>query len=411
MTKVIKELKKIYHFFLPDIGALIYGYPSRKITVIGVTGTKGKTSVTELINAGFEKAGKRVAVLSSIRVKVAEESNPNHGNSMPGRFAIQKFLKKAVDAGCEYVILEVTSEGVSQFRHRKIEFDAGVFINIHPEHIESHGSFEKYRRAKLNFFKYMSKRSKKTPKYFFVNLDDKNADHFIEAAQGGQRGRRGQGGIVVLFTKSDTESGLEGEFNKWNVGAAEAVLHTYNISQSQIEEAFEKFEGIPGRMETVVREPFRVVIDYAHTPDSLEQVYQTLSAQGPNVNGHTYESRLICVLGSCGGGRDKWKRPKFGEIASVYCKEIILTDEDPYDENPAHILSEIKSGISNSEFPISNVHEILDRKDAIEKAIGLAKKGDTVVITGKGSEKFIHVKNGKKIPWSDKETVLKILNK
>lgn len=391
---MIKKLKQIYHFFLPFVGSLIYGAPSKKITVIGITGTKGKTSVAELVNAGFEEAGRKTAVLSSITRKVGDESKVNTGNSMPGRFAIQKFLREAVDARCEYAILEVTSEGVSQFRHRSIQFDAGVFINIHPEHIEAHGSFEKYRKAKLSFFEYISKYSKKTPKYFFVNIDDKNADHFIASAKGG---------VVVFFTKSETESRLAGEFNKWNIGAAEAVLRTYGISQAVIEDAFKKFEGIPGRMETVYNKSFKVVVDYAHTPDSLEAVYKSLDADK--------SKKLVCVLGSCGGGRDKWKRPKFGEIASRYCKEIILTDEDPYDENPMQILEEIEAGVLSVKGQESNVAIILDRKEAIEKAISLAKEGDIVIITGKGSEKFIRVANGKKIPWSDKETVLEILNK
>jgi len=141
-----------------------------------------------------------------------------------------------------------------------------------------------------------------------------------------------------------------------------------------------------------------VVVDYAHTPEQLESVYKTL-----NPKPYTLNPKLICVLGSCGGGRDKWKRPVLGKIASKYCDEIIITNEDPYDENPSQILSEIKSGISNSKFQISNFYEILDRKEAIKKAIELAKAGDVVVITGKGSELWMCVENGKKIPWDDRK--------
>ncbi|OGY60141.1 MAG: hypothetical protein A3B23_02530 [Candidatus Colwellbacteria bacterium RIFCSPLOWO2_01_FULL_48_10] len=401
-----RELLSPYHFALSLLGAILYRHPSRKIAVIGVTGTKGKTTVVELINAGLEEAGKRTAMLSSIRRKVGDESGPNSGNSMPGRFAIQKFLSDAVKAKCNYALIEVTSEGVVQHRHRNIEYDAGVFINLHPEHIESHGSFEKYRKAKMDFFGYIGKHSRKSQRYFFINQDDEHARFFAEAAKNGRK---------IMFGKSALKSNMAGEFNKWNLGAAEAVLKTLGVSVPVIENAFTKFAGVPGRMEYVLRKPFEVVVDYAHTPESLEQVYQSLKSQIPNPKPQTNQkseienSNLICVLGSASGGRDKWKRPKLGEIASRYCREIILTDEDPYDENPSQILADIEFGIPNVKIPITNVHKILNRKEAIKKAISLAKSGDTVIITGKGSEKSIHVARGKKIPWSDKATVMEIL--
>ena len=450
---MIKRLKNVYHFLLSFVGAVLYRHPSKDIFVLGITGTKGKTTVIELINAGLEEADKKTAVISSIRVKIGDRDMSNTGNSMPGRFALQRFLRQAVKAGCRYAIVEVTSEGVVQHRHRQINFDAGVFINLHPEHIESHGSFEKYRKAKTDFFKYIANfelrngssviphsmrdqdgspiKSGMTglgsnKKYFFINKDDTHASYFIAAARDGNK---------IIFSKSELKSGLEGEFNKWNIGAAEAVLKELGVSGEDIKNAFNDFSGVPGRMEFIQREPFAVVVDYAHTPESLRQVYKTLRSansksetlnpkqtQNPKPKTQNPERKLICVLGSAGGGvkqsklkigsvgsRDKWKRPKFGEIAAEYCGEIILTNEDPWDEDPSQILSEIKSGISNSEFPISNVHEILDRKEAIKKAIGLAQLGDTVILTGKGSEKFIRVANGKKIPWSDKDVVKEIL--
>lgn len=359
--------------------------------MIGVTGTKGKTTVVELINAGLEEAGKKTAILSSIRRKVGDKDGPNTGNSMPGRFAIQKFLSDAVKAKCDYALVEVTSEGVTQHRHRNIDFDAGVFINLHPEHIESHGSFEKYRKAKTDFFRYAANRSRKGKKYFFINKDDENMPYFLGAANGGQK---------VMFGKSDFRSNMAGEFNKYNLGAAEAVLKTLGVSYEIIGRAFAKFNGVPGRMEYISRSPFEVVVDYAHTPGSLEAVYRSLSEGG--------KKKLIGVLGSAGGGRDKWKRPNFGEIAARYCKEIILTDEDPYDEDPLKIIREIKAGIPKS-FKRSAVREILDRRDAIKWAVHSAEPGDTVVITGKGSERSIHVARGKKIPWSDKAVVMEIL--
>ncbi len=193
---------------------------------------------------------------------------------------------------------------------------------------------------------------------------------------------------------------MAGDFNRENAAAAVAVGRVLGIHEDIIRSAIADFPGVPGRMEYIQKEPFSVIVDYAHTPDSLEMVYRTLK---------TDRSGLICVLGSAGGGRGKWKRPKFGEIASKYCKEIILTDEDPFDEDPTQILKEIKSGILNNKIQMSNVYEILDRKEAIRKAVSLASSGDTVIITGKGSEPYIRVRNGKRIPWLDRNAVLEIL--
>ena len=407
----MKFLKNIYHKILPLLGAVVYGFPSKKIVVIGVTGTKGKTTVTELINAGLEAAGYKTALNNSIRRKVGEASGSNKGNSMFGRMYLQKFLREAVNTGCKYAIIEVTSEGVRQHRHERIEFDAAVFINIHPEHIESHGSFEKYREAKLEFFRYVKNYSKKPHKYFFVNHDDENSSHFIKVIEPAD---------ITYFSKSDLQSGLFGDFNKSNVGVAVAVLKKLGIKDEIINRGMANFKGVPGRMEFVQREPFAVVVDYAHTPESLEAVYQTLSVSRSNVNGQSSmvvapvaARKLICVLGSAGGGRDKWKRPEFGKIAERYCKEIILTDEDPYDENPESILEQIESGFSQTLNPksetLKNFWKILDRREAIKKAIELAKPGDVVIMTGKGSEKSIHVAGGKTIPWSDSSVALEAL--
>ncbi|MBI2013475.1 MAG: hypothetical protein HYS87_01465 [Candidatus Colwellbacteria bacterium] len=398
---MLNLIKSVYHRFLSFIGPILYGFPSRKLFVIGVTGTKGKTTTIELINAGLEAAGHKTAISSSYRRKIGDKSDYKGGNTMPGRFFLQKFLRNAAKEGCKYAIIEVTSEGVAQYRHRGIDFDAAVFLNLHPEHIESHGSFEKYRAAKVRFFEDVRKYSHKDNKNFFINREDANSKYFEEAAKGEN---------IILYGKSDLKKQMAGEFNKLNIGAAEAVLKAVGVSRETIEKTFLAFNGVPGRMEYVQREPFAVVVDYAHTPDSLEAVYKTLTS-GVMIDHNTENKRdLVCVLGSAGGGRDKWKRPKMGEIAAKYCREIILTNEDPYDEDPNQILSEIKSGISNFKFQISNLYEILDRKEAIKKAISLAKLGDAVVITGKGSEPYIHVKGGKTLPWSDKKAVEKALS-
>ncbi len=419
-------LFSIYHWVLAWVGGFIYGHPSRRIFVIGVTGTKGKSTTIEFLSAILEAAGKKTALSSTVRRKVLNEEKRNtSGNSMPGRFFLQGFLKKAVKAGAEYALIEVTSQGVIQHRHRFIDWDAAFLTNLAPEHIEAHGSFENYRAAKVSFFEYLA-RSRKKEKYFFVNGNDSNAEYFVKA------GERISGGRVFIYTKEKflgecLKNGLDltsrekrravnnwlwGDFNLDNAAAGLAFAGSQKISWPVARKAITEFGGLIGRLEFVQREPFAVVVDGAHTPDSLEKVYQNLRPEvlyglpGQGAPG----GKLICVLGSAGGGRDKWKRPEMGKIAARYCDAVVLTDEDPYDEDPSQILAEIKSGISNFQFPISNLYEILDRKEAIKKAISLAEKNDAVVATGKGSEMSIHIAHGKTIPWDEKETIKEALN-
>ena len=398
-----------YHFIWSFFGALFFGFPSKRIFVLGVTGTKGKSTVLELINAILEAAGKKTALLSSIRIKIGEQSQKNYsGNTMPGRAFIQRFLRQAVKSGCEYALIEATSQGILQHRHRFIKWDAALFTNLAPEHIEAHGGFENYRKAKLSFFKYVKKLkiSKQNPKkLFIINKNDANADYFIKTSEG-------ENSRIILYSSPKTDESLaeKNHFSPFlfeeNIAAAVSFCKTMGVDNEIIKKAIDNFPGVPGRMELVQKEPFAVIIDYAHTPDSLEKIYQAIKPQTPNP-----KPNLICVLGSAGGGRDKWKRPKMGEIAAKYCDEIILTNEDPYDENPNQILSEVKSGIQHSAFRIQNLYEMFDRKEAIKKAVSLAKNGDTVIITGKGCEPWLHLEKGKKIPWDERKIVEEILRK
>jgi UDP-N-acetylmuramoyl-L-alanyl-D-glutamate--2,6-diaminopimelate ligase len=386
-------LLSFYHFILAFLGALIYRTPSKKIKVIGITGTNGKTTVTEMISKIFEEAGYKVALLNSIRFKIGSQEKKNELRmTMPGRFFIQRFLRKAVDSGCQYAILEVTSEGIKQHRHRFINFDTAVFTNLAPEHIEAHGSFEKYREAKGKLFQA-------TKNIHIINVDDENSNYFLKFPA---KKKITYGLKTGDFNLENTNLKLKipGQFNLYNTLAAIAVAVSQGINKNFAIRVLEEFKGIPGRMEEVISKPFKVIVDYAFTPNALEKVYQTLR----NTRYGIPNTKLICVLGACGGGRDKWKRPVLGEIAAKYCDQIIITNEDPYDEDPYQILSMIKSGIFKSQFSISNFYEIIDRREAIRKSLELAKPGDTVIITGKGCEPSIVIK-GKKIPWDDRKTV------
>jgi len=382
-------LLNFYHYCLALAGAFLYGFPSRKLTVIGITGTSGKSTVVELSSKILQEAGFKVASLSSIKFKIGDKEWENKLKmTMPGRFKIQRFLSQAVKAGCEYAVLEVTSEGIKQYRHKFIDFNTALLTNLSPEHIEAHGSFEKYRGAKLQLFKIA--------KIHIINLDDENAEFFwkipAEKKIGYQlKTQNSKLKIIIQNLK------LLGDFNLYNALAAIEVAISQGISLDICGKALEKVEGIPGRMEIVIKEPFTIIVDYAHTPEALKQVYESLKG-----------AKLICVLGACGGGRDKWKRPVMGKIASQYCDEIIITNEDPYDENPLKIMEEIESGFSqipNSKFQIPKYEKILDRRQAIKKALTWAKPGDVVIITGKGSEPWMCVGNGKKIPWNDRQIV------
>jgi UDP-N-acetylmuramoyl-L-alanyl-D-glutamate--2,6-diaminopimelate ligase len=388
LRKILPEsLISLYHFILAFFGALIYGFPSKKLTLIGVTGTNGKTTTTEMIASIFEKAEKKIALSNSIRFKIGEKEEINKLRmTMPGRFFIQRFLKKATKEGCEYAIIEVTSEGIKQHRHRFLDFKVGVFTNLAPEHIEAHGSFEKYREAKLKLFEA-------TKEIHVINIEDENADYFLKIPAkkkitfGLEKGD---------FNLKNTEIKIQipGKFNLYNALAAFSVAKTLGIDEEIIKEALREFKGVPGRMEEVISKPFKVIVDYAFTPNALEKVYQTLR----NTQYEIPNTRLICVLGACGGGRDKWKRPVLGELAAKYCDEVIVTNEDPYDEDPWKIIEQVAEGTKGK------ARKILDRREAIREALKLAKEGDIVVITGKGAEPSI-VEKGKKIPWDDRKVV------
>ena len=395
MKEIIKKILPSfivswYHFLLAFFGAVFYGFPSKKIKVIGVTGTNGKTTVVNMATEILEKAGYKVTSISSIKFKIKEKERPNMLKmTMPGRFKIQKFLREALNLGCQYAVLEVSSEGIKQHRHRFIDFSVAVFTNLSPEHIESHKGFENYRAAKEKLFK-------STKKIHIVNIDDKNSAYFLKfPAQKTYTFGLERGDI----NKNNTSFKLLmlGEFNKYNALAAITIGLSLGVSLAVCQKGVEEFKGLPGRMEIVVENPFKAVIDYAVTPDALEGLYKTLKTEFSPKN-------LICVFGACGGGRDKWKRKELGKIAQNYCNKIILTNEDPYNEDPREIIKQISVGIKKE------YEEILDREMAIKRALELALIGDVIAITGKGSEPQMALAKGKKIPWSDKETVKRNFN-
>ncbi len=407
MESILRHIKKFvprpifeffqpaYHYTLALLGAIRYGFPSRRIKVVGVTGTKGKSSTTEFLNAMLEAAGKKTALVNGIRFKISDVSEPNlFKMTMPGRMFIQRKIHEAIRAGCEYFILEITSEGAKQFRHKFINLDALIFTNISPEHIESHGSYEKYLAAKLSIARALEMSPKKN-KAIIANIDDKEGARFLEtrvpvkipySLKDAGEYSADTSGIAFVVDGEKINSPLPGVFNIYNLLAAAACAKHFGISPAEIRRGAEAVSKIRGRMEKIEGgQSFDVYVDYAHTADSLEQAYQALSGKN-----------LICILGSTGGGRDQWKRPLMGAVAEKYCSHIFLTNEDPYDEDPQKIIKEVAGGIKDKTPKI-----ILDRHEAIREALSLARAGDAVIITGKGTDPYIMEASGKKTPWND----------
>jgi UDP-N-acetylmuramoyl-L-alanyl-D-glutamate--2,6-diaminopimelate ligase len=407
MENILLKLKKLipknilafflpaYHYLLAFAGVLIYRFPSRKIKVVAITGTKGKTSTVEFVNAILEEAGFATALAGTLRFKIGANSRPNmYKMTMPGRFFIQRFLRQAVDAHCDYAVIEISSEASKQYRHKFIDLDALIFTNLAPEHIESHGSYDKYLQAKLNIAKALEKSSKKN-KIIAANIDDKEGHKFLAIDVEKKAPYSLKNGEPMVCHSEGTDftcenikiySKLIGQFNVYNMLAAIAYARALEISMEVIKAGLEKVTEIKGRAQKIKNDlGIEVLIDYAHTPDSLKALYSSFPGK-----------KKICVLGSCGGGRDKWKRKEMALIAEEYCDQIILTDEDPYDDDPLEIVESMAKELKHKEPKI-----IMSRRVAIAEALKKAKAGEVVLITGKGTDPYIARQNGTKEPWSD----------
>ncbi len=397
---IFKALQPYYHFLLAGIGCVLYRHPSSHITVIAVTGTKGKSSVTEILGHILKTAGKKTATLSTIQFTYGDTIERNlFKMTMPGRFFVQKFLRRAVDEGCTHAIVEMTSEGAKQFRHRFVALDALIFTNLSPEHIESHGSFEQYKNAKLRLAKAVE-RSNKRPRIIVANTDDAHGTAFLNFAVEQKLGYSLNDLKLYTLHKDSTSlvvggatirTPLIGKFNVYNALAAMTMAKALGIDTKVIQEALESLPTIKGRVEQFKSpagstKQITAVVDYAHTPDSLEQLYQAFP-----------DKEKVCVLGNTGGGRDTWKRPEMAAIAAKYCSHIVLTNEDPYDEDPMKIITDMEVGVEDK----TKLTIEMDRKRAIEKAITLAPDGGVVLISGKGTDPYIMGPNGTKTEWSD----------
>ena len=412
LPKSLREaLLSPYHLLLAYMGAAWYGFPSKKLVVIGVTGTKGKSTTAEFIRAILAESGKKTAIVGTIRFAIGEEEERNlFKMTMPGRFFLQQFLAKAVKKGATHAIVEMTSEGAKQFRHKGISLNALVFTNLSPEHIESHGSMEKYAQAKLSLGQHLADSSKR-PRIMVANAEDTYSERFLSfdaeikksfTLQDVVVERASPLGTEFTYKSSSFTLPLPGRFNVANALAAIEVCGALGVSLEVSGAALQKITRMPGRAERIeIGQDFNVIIDYAHTPDSLKAIYEA------------FPMKRVCVLGNTGGGRDIWKRPVMGEIADTYCDVAILTNEDPYDEDPEKIVREVASGFSTHTPKI-----VMDRREAISCALKEAQRlrkesaaEVAVLITGKGTDPYIMGSHQSKLPWSDAQVAEQELKK
>jgi UDP-N-acetylmuramoyl-L-alanyl-D-glutamate--2,6-diaminopimelate ligase len=424
-----------YHLVLAHIAAWRYGCPSEKIIVIGVTGTNGKSTTCNFIAHILEEAGHKVGMTTTVNFRIAgkEWLNP-YKMTMLGRFRLQKMLADMVRAGCRYAVIETSSEGIKQHRHAAVNYDVAVFTNLTPEHLESHGGFENYKAAKGRLFAKLAREKVKKMANFnirktaVINLNDQHAGYFLSFpvpvkvgfSVGGKPTAAVEGLAntviakdVQLSTKGSvfTVDGepfsmqLPGAFNVENALAAIAVGRVLGLAFEVIARALAKVEVVPGRMEFIsAGQSFSVLVDYAPEPESFRKLYEAV-ALFP-------KKRVIHVLGSCGGGRDVDRRPVLGRLAAQNADIVIVTNEDPYDDDPGQIIQEVAAGATGAGKVLDkDLFLIQDREAALNKAVALAEPGDMVIATGKGAEQAIVTAGGVKLPWDERTKLLEAIRR
>lgn len=423
-----QSLKNIYHLAQAISANVFYGFPSRKLKVIGVTGTDGKTTTVQMITKILEEAGKKVAMASTINFVLngKEEKNISHYTT-ESAFAVQKFAAKAIKEGCEYLVLETSSHALDQHRVWGIKYKVAVITNVTREHLDYHKTMEKYREAKKKLFEIVAKNNGT----IVVNLNMEKPEEYLQFDVVKKYGYSANSKFQIKNSKQisndkiqiinaeNIELGISGSlyqiqdtkykihlpalFNIENALGASCVALGEGIETETIKEALEKIKGVAGRMESVENvRGLNVLIDYALTPESLDKFYSFLSSvKKPS-------AKIIAVFGSC-GDRDRGKRPIMAEVVSKYADHIILTNDEPYYEDPEKIIEEISAGIKNKK-ENENFWKIPDRQEAIRKALQIGKEGDIIAVTGMGAEESMVVA-GKKIPWNERKVIEEELSK
>lgn len=409
----VHGLEEVYRRGRVQLVSAKYGNPARSLKVIAVTGTNGKTTTINYINEVLKEAGLKTAMFSTAVIEVAGKRQLNDLNATVGTTErMQEFFRDAKKAKVDYVVLEVTSHALDQHKLSTVPVEVAVMTNLTQDHLDYHKTMERYAEAKGKLFAGR-------PKFIVLNRDDEWFDFFNQFQASQQKitygeheeaeakieryklYKKGSEATLVIDhqTKLELATALPGKYNIYNMVAAAATMYLLGIKLKDIVEGIANLEGVPGRFERVVEgKGYDVIVDYAHTPDALEKLLEAAKSITKN--------RVILVFGAT-GDRDKGKRPIMGEIAAHHANRIILTDEESYNEDPKAIRDQVREGIENAKGGMKLV-EIPDRREAIAKALSIAMKGDTILITGMGHEQF-RIVDGERLPWNDGAVVREII--
>jgi UDP-N-acetylmuramoyl-L-alanyl-D-glutamate--2,6-diaminopimelate ligase len=393
---------------LAYLSANFYDNPSEKIKLVGVTGTNGKTTIASLLYQLFKKAGYKVGLLSTVKIMVdTEEFKATH--TTPDSLTLNYYLDQMVQEGCEFCFMEVSSHGIHQKRTAALQFAGGIFTNLSHDHLDYHNTFAEYRDVKKSFFDYLPKSA-----FAITNCDDKNGAIMLQNTKAkkityalksyadykAQILENQLSGLLLKINDNEVWVKLIGLFNAYNLLAIYAVAVELGIEKVEALRLLSELESVSGRFQFIVSDSkITAIVDYAHTPDALENVLQTID------NIRTKNEQLITVVG-CGGDRDKTKRPVMANIASTLSDKAIFTADNPRTENPEIIIQEMEQGVEPQNF--KKTISILDRKQAIKTACQLANPNDIILIAGKGHETYQEI-NGVKYDFDDLEIVTELL--
>ena len=393
---------------LSVLAANYYGNPSDDIQLIGVTGTNGKTTVATLLYKLFKKAGFKVGLLSTVKILIDnKEYKATH--TTPDSLTINRYLKEMVDEGIEFCFMEVSSHGIDQMRTRNLNFKGAVFTNLSHDHLDYHKDFAAYRDVKKMFFDQLPKNA-----FALTNSDDKNGKYMLQNTKAkkytyalksiadykSQVLENQFNGLLLKINGQELWVKLIGNFNAYNLLAIYAVADLLGLENLEILQLMSELESVDGRFQYVVsKNNITAIVDYAHTPDALKNILETINAI------RSKNEDLITIIG-CGGDRDVAKRPKMGNIAASLSSKVIFTSDNPRSENPATIIESMEKGVSGENF--NKTLSIADRKQAIKTACQLAKNGDIILIAGKGHETYQEI-NGKRIDFDDYKIINELL--
>lgn len=385
-----------------------YNNPSENLRLVGVTGTNGKTTVASLLYQLFKKAGYKVGLLSTVKIMV-DNTEYKATHTTPDSITINKYLNEMNTAGVEFCFMEVSSHGIHQHRTEGLHFEGGIFTNLSHDHLDYHKTFAEYRDVKKKFFDELSQKS-----FALVNIDDKNGLVMFQNTKARKytyalkqyADYRSQilenqfGGLLLKINESEVWTRLIGNFNAYNVLAIYATAELLGLEKVEILRLISDLESVSGRFQYIVsNEKITTIVDYAHTPDALKNVLETINSI------RTKNEELITVVG-CGGDRDKTKRPKMGHIASALSTKVIFTSDNPRSEDPEDILSDIEKGVEPQNF--KKILSISDRKQAIKTACQMAHPNDIILIAGKGHETYQEIK-GERFDFDDFKIVQELL--